>query len=80
MAVMNSLRRLDDRVLPIGTGNLVGLQRSGHDRHLAGVCGGLGRATGTDARIWRAAFVVLLPITFWVYALAWLFLPMESNT
>lgn len=83
MAVMDSLRRLDERVLPLPSGSLGNeasspvprWMRSKQDRQLAGVCGGLGAATGADTRLWRAAFVFLLPVSFWVYVLAWLFLP-----
>lgn len=88
MAVMDSLRRLDERVLPLRSGSLGNeasstvprwKRRSKQDRHVAGVCGGLGAATGTDARLWRVAFVFLLPVSFWVYVLAWLFLPVEPS-
>jgi phage shock protein PspC (stress-responsive transcriptional regulator) len=82
MAVMDAFRQLDDRVLPRASSSsplAQVLQRSRHDRHLAGVCGGLGRATGADARIWRVVFLFSVPLSFWVYVLAWVYLPTDSS-
>jgi phage shock protein C len=65
-----------------GAGGLPGrinaLRRSGHDRWLAGVCGGLAAATGVDAWAWRLGFALLLPfggLGVVVYLLMWLFVP-----
>jgi phage shock protein C len=57
------------------------LRRSNGDRWLAGVCGGVARASGIDSWIWRLLVVLL---TLWggvgvlVYALMWIFVPDES--
>ena len=57
------------------------LRRSNGDRWLAGVCGGVARATGIDSWIWRLLVVLL---TLWggigllVYVLMWIFVPDES--
>jgi phage shock protein PspC (stress-responsive transcriptional regulator) len=59
-----------------------GLRRAGDDRWLGGVCGGIARATQTEAWIWRLLFVL---ITFFaglsvlVYLLLWIFIPKETN-
>lgn len=59
-----------------------GLRRSTDDRWLGGVCGGIARATQTEAWIWRLMFVL---ITFFaglsvlVYLLLWIFIPKESD-
>lgn len=58
------------------------LRRSTHDRYIAGVCGGVGRATDVDPVIYR---VVLAVLTFFggigvlLYALGWLLLPAEDE-
>lgn len=58
------------------------LRRSSADRWLAGVCGGVARATGVDGWIWRLLVVLL---TLWggvgllVYVLMWIFVPDESG-
>ncbi len=59
-----------------------GLRRSVDDRWLGGVCGGIARATQTEAWIWRLMFVL---ITFFaglsvlVYLLLWIFIPKELD-
>ncbi|MBB3224871.1 PspC domain-containing protein [Pseudoduganella umbonata] len=57
------------------------LRRSRADRWLGGVCGGLGRASGVDAWIWRLVFV-LFTISFGfglvIYILLWIFVPEEA--
>ena len=57
------------------------LRRSRNDRWLGGVCGGLGRASGMDAWIWRLVFV-LFTLTFGfgvvIYLLLWIFVPDEE--
>ena len=50
---------------------------------LAGVCGGLSQATGIDVTLIRIGFVLLTlgsGIGIPVYALAWLFLPLQGET
>ncbi|MDO8034462.1 PspC domain-containing protein [Janthinobacterium sp. SUN128] len=57
------------------------LRRSRNDRWLGGVCGGLGRASGMEAWIWRLVFV-LFTLTFGfgvvIYLLLWIFVPDEE--
>jgi phage shock protein C len=57
------------------------LRRSRKDRWLGGVCGGLGRASGMEAWIWRLVFV-LFTLTFGfgvvIYLLLWIFVPDEE--
>ncbi|MGK5024032.1 PspC domain-containing protein [Janthinobacterium sp. RB2R34] len=57
------------------------LRRSHNDRWLGGVCGGLGRASGMEAWIWRLVFV-LFTLTFGfgvvIYLLLWIFVPDEE--
>ena len=57
------------------------LRRSRGDRWLGGVCGGLGRASGMEAWIWRLVFV-LFTLTFGfgvvIYLLLWIFVPDEE--
>lgn len=56
------------------------MRRSTGDRWIAGVCGGLGRATGVESWVWRLAFALLL---VWggaglvAYLLLWIFVPPE---
>lgn len=56
------------------------LRRSNTDRWIAGVCGGLARATGMESWVWRLLLAVL---TFFggfgalVYLLLWIFVPSE---
>ena len=56
------------------------LRRSASDRWIAGVCGGIAKATGVDSWAWRLLFVLLL--LCWgtglvVYVLMWIFVPKE---
>ena len=57
------------------------LRRSRNDRWLGGVCGGLRRASGMEAWIWRLVFV-LFTLTFGfgvvIYLLLWIFVPDEE--
>lgn len=56
------------------------LRRSTTDRWIAGVCGGLARATGMESWVWRLLLAVL---SFFggfgvlVYLLLWIFVPSE---
>ncbi|RYE64827.1 MAG: PspC domain-containing protein [Oxalobacteraceae bacterium] len=56
------------------------LRRSRTDRWISGVCGGLARASGVDAWVWRLVFV-LFTLTFGfgavIYVLLWIFVPEE---
>jgi phage shock protein PspC (stress-responsive transcriptional regulator) len=56
------------------------LRRSKGDRWIAGVCGGLARATGLESWAWRLIFTVLLLIGgtgALLYLLLWIFVPSE---
>ncbi len=56
------------------------LRRSGGDRWIAGVCGGIARATGVDAWVWRLLFALLLFFAgagLVLYLLLWIFVPGE---
>ena len=57
-----------------------GLRRSRSDRWLGGVCGGIGRATGIAAWLWRLVFFALVLCAgtgVVVYLLMWIFVPLE---
>jgi phage shock protein PspC (stress-responsive transcriptional regulator) len=61
-------------------GALNALRRSRSDRWIAGVCGGIARATGVESWIWRLLAAVLLlcgGAGLLVYLLLWLFVPSE---
>jgi phage shock protein PspC (stress-responsive transcriptional regulator) len=54
------------------------LARSGTDRRLGGVCGGLGENTAVPAWCWRIGFVCLVPLNgagVLLYAALWIFMP-----
>ena len=56
------------------------LRRSRSDRWLAGVCGGLAKATGMESWAWRLVFAVLALFGgagLLVYVLLWVFVPSE---
>jgi phage shock protein C len=56
------------------------LRRSRGDRWLSGVCGGIARATGVEAWIWRLVFTVLAlfgGVGVLFYLLLWIFVPAE---
>ncbi len=57
-----------------------GLRRSRSDRWIAGVCGGIARATGLEAWVLRLIFAVLLlfgGFGLLIYVLLWIFVPIE---
>ena len=59
------------------------IRRSPDVRVLAGVCGGVSRATGIDVTLVRLAFVLLAlgsGIGVLAYAVAWLLVPIEGET
>lgn len=54
------------------------MRRSSNQRWVAGVCGGIALATGTDAWLWRLIFALLFffgGAGLIVYLLLWLFVP-----
>ena len=56
------------------------LRRSVTDRWIAGVCGGIARATGVESWVWRLLFVLLLlcgGTGLVIYVLMWIFVPSE---
>jgi len=56
------------------------LRRSRGERWIAGVCGGLARATGADAWVWRLLFALLFlcgGAGLLIYGLLWIFVPVE---
>jgi signal transduction histidine kinase len=58
------------------------LRRTSDNRVLGGVCGAVSRATGIDATWVRIAFVILAVMSgvmIFVYAMAWLLIPMEGE-
>lgn len=57
-------------------------RRSGTDRYLAGVCGGIAEFFNVDSTLVRLAFVVLTVLGFsgvFVYVLAWLIMPAHDE-
>lgn len=66
---------------PPGVAALGALRRSRSERWLGGVCGGLARATGVEAWIWRLLFALLTLFGgagALVYLLLWLVVPRED--
>ena len=62
------------------TSTINAFRRSRSDRWIAGVCGGIGRATGMESWVWRLFFTVLLlcgGTGLLVYLLLALFVPSE---
>src|SRR5690606_22451335 len=60
-----------------------GLVRPLQGRYVAGVCGAVGRATGTDPVLWRVVLAVLVcfgGVGLLIYLLLWLALPEEGDT
>ena len=56
------------------------MRRSSADRWVAGVCGGLAKATGVESWLWRLILTVLLLFGGTgavLYILLWLFVPAE---
>lgn len=56
------------------------LRRSGSDRWVAGVCGGLARATGLDSWVWRLIFALVAlcgGAGLVIYVLLWIFVPRD---
>jgi phage shock protein C len=58
------------------------LSRSGDDRWLGGVCGGLGRYTPAPSWVWRVVFSLLFfcfGTGLLLYILLWMFMPKEKS-
>jgi phage shock protein C len=56
------------------------LRRSRSDRWIAGVCGGIARATGAESWLWRLLFSILFffgGAGLLLYVLLWIFVPVE---
>lgn len=56
------------------------LRRSTGDRWIAGVCGGIAKASGVESWIWRMLFALLLlcgGAGLLIYLLMWIFVPSE---
>ncbi len=63
-----------------GVAAINALRRSRADRWIAGVCGGLARATAIESWVWRLAFALLLAfggVGLLLYLLMWIFVPSE---
>ncbi len=57
------------------------LRLSNADKWIAGVCGGIARATGVESWVWRLLFVlglVLGGFTIFLYIVLWIFVPREE--
>jgi phage shock protein C len=55
-------------------------RRSRTDRWFGGVCGGIARATGMEAWVWRllfAALFICVGVGLLLYVLLWIFVPSE---
>ena len=64
-------------------GKLRTLRRSPDNRVLGGVCGAVSQATGIDATLVRIGFALLAiasGVMVFVYAMAWLLIPMQGET
>jgi phage shock protein PspC (stress-responsive transcriptional regulator) len=58
------------------------LRRSRDDRWLGGVCGGIGRVSGSPSWVWRLLFALLLVCAgsgLLLYILLWIFVPIEPE-
>lgn len=82
----NAKARLIGGLPPMRTGApaldaLNGFRRSSSDRWLAGVCGGLARATGLAAWVWRLLLTLLVlfgGVGALLYVLLWIFVPSDE--
>ena len=62
----------------------IGIQRSRHDRMIAGVMGGIARRYGWNSTLLRVVFVLLSVLSaafpgILVYLIAWLVIPEEGT-
>jgi phage shock protein C len=53
------------------------MKRSKTDKVIAGVCGGIGKATGINPWLFRILFLILGG-GFWIYLLMWIFVKEEN--
>jgi phage shock protein PspC (stress-responsive transcriptional regulator) len=53
------------------------MKRSKTDKVIAGVCGGIGKATGINPWLFRILFLILGG-GFWIYLLMWIFVEEEN--
>jgi phage shock protein PspC (stress-responsive transcriptional regulator) len=56
------------------------LRRSRSDRIIGGVCGGMARATGVEAWVWRLLFAIMFIFAgagLLLYVLLWIFVPSD---
>jgi phage shock protein PspC (stress-responsive transcriptional regulator) len=68
---------------PVPVASRYGLVRPLQGRYVAGVCGALARATGTDTVLWRVVLAVLIcfgGLGVLCYVLLWLLTPEEGDT
>lgn len=54
------------------------LYRNADDKILAGVCSGLANSLRIDPAIMRVLFVLFIGITFWIYIVLWIVVPVQS--
>jgi phage shock protein C len=57
------------------------LRLANTDKWIAGVCGGISRATGVESFVWRLIFVLGLFLggfTLLLYVLLWIFVPRDE--
>ena len=77
--ILSAERTPDDAAPSAGpNASLNSFRRSRSDRWFGGVCGGIGRATGVEAWVWRLLFAVLFIFAgagLLVYVLLWIFVP-----
>ena len=70
------------RSLGSGIGRVDRLRRCADDRWIGGVCGGIGKLTGTESWIWRLLFAVGLlagGVGGVLYMLMWILVPSEND-
>jgi phage shock protein PspC (stress-responsive transcriptional regulator) len=64
-----------------GAAAIHALRRSHDDRWIGGVCGGIGRVTGSPSWVWRLLFTFLMVCAgtgVLLYLLLWIFVPSEG--
>lgn len=77
MNVTPAFRSLDERLVARARRgqSLWGIQRSPRKAQVAGLCAGVADRFTVDVRLVRVVVLVLLPVSAWLYGLAWLLLP-----
>ena len=53
------------------------IKRSREDSIIGGVCGGIAKATDTNAWAWRIIFL-LAPSSLWIYIALWILFKLED--